>query len=551
MDTAAISVASYHENKRVKLLKSSAAFGAMTLISRLFGFIRDMVLARFFGAGPVMDAFVIAFRIPNLLRRLFAEGSFSLAFVPVLAAAREQQDPKTLKELINAVTGCLLAVLLLIVATGIVFAPWIIGLVVPGFANDPQQVALASDLLRIMFPYLMLVSLTALAAGILNTFGRFSLPALTPVMLNLSMIVAVVGFSASFDRPIEALAWGVFAAGFLQLLMLLPTLFRLGLLPRPTPNFAHPGVQRILKLMVPTLFGSSVAQINLLLDTLIASLLIAGSVSWLYYSERLMDLPLGIFGVALSTVILPTLSSLHARQQQLEFRATLEWALLLGLVIGMPAAAGLLMLAEPLMLTLFERGAFSQDDATWAGFALSMYCLGLPAFIGVKILAPAYFSRQDTATPVKVALVALLANIFLNIVFIGALMFAFTEPGESLMQRLQAAPGMHGGLALASAVAGWLNAGLLWFYLKRTAMQPRLPIRQIVRVVLSVFGMGLAVYFLQPPIQQWQLATTAQRAVWIVLTVSGGIGVYGLLLLISGLRIRHLIKPVPQPPNGA
>ena len=532
----------------MKLLKSTAAFGGMTLISRVLGFVRDVVLARFFGAGPVMDAFVVAFRIPNLLRRLFAEGSFSLAFVPVLSEAREKNDHQTLRELIDAVAGSLLAVLLIITAIGIFCAPWIIRLVAPGFTDDAEQAALASDLLRIMFPYLMMVSLTAMAAGVLNTFGRFALPALTPVLLNLSMIVAVIAFSSSFERPILALAWGVFAAGFLQLGMLIPTLSRLGVLPRPKPNFGHAGVKKILKLMIPTLFGSSVAQINLLFDTLIASLLIAGSVSWLYYSERLMDLPLGIFGVALSTVILPTLATLHARADKLQFRATLEWALLLGLVIGMPAAVGLFMLAEPLMLTLFQRGEFSVADAQWAGFALSAYCLGLPAFIGVKILAPAYFSRQDTLTPVKIALVALISNMLLNVLFVGLLVLSFTEPGAGWWQRMQAAPGAHAGLALASAASGWLNAGLLWFFLRRTGLQPTLPWLQMLRVLISMAGMAVAIYVLLPPIEFWQSASTTQRVIWCGLSVSGGAGVFGVLLLITGMRPAHLLRPVE---NGA
>jgi len=526
----------------MKLLKSSAAFGAMTLISRILGFARDVVLARFFGAGMIMDAFAAAFRLPNLLRRIFAEGSFSLAFVPVFSEAREQDDPKALRELIDAVAGSLLAILLVVTAIGVLMAPLIMRIVVPGFADNPEQMQLAGDLLRVMFPYLMLVSLTAMAAGILNTIGRFALPALTPVMLNVSIIVAAVAFSHYFERPIMAVAWGVLIAGFLQLMMLIPALMRHGLLPRPRTQFQHAGVRKIGKLMLPTLFGSSVAQINLLFDTFLASLLIAGSVSWLYYSERLMDFPLGIFGVALATVILPTLSRMHAHSDHQQFRQTLEWALTLGMVIGVPAAVGLMLLAEPLMLTLFQRGEFSLQDAQWAGFALSTYCLGLPAFIAVKILAPAYYSRQDTVTPVKIAVVALLSNMLLNVVFVGLLVLYWTEPGGGWWQRMQQSPGIHAGLALASSASGWLNAGLLWYFLKRSGSQPDLQWKQALRIIFAAIGMGLMVVWLSPPIEQWQAASGTQRVLWAGSTITSGAAAFGLLLMVFGMRKHHLIR---------
>ncbi|MEM1081680.1 MAG: murein biosynthesis integral membrane protein MurJ [Pseudomonadota bacterium] len=533
----------------MKLLKSTASFGGVTLLSRIMGFARDVVLARFFGADAVMDAFAAAFRLPNLLRRIFAEGSFSLAFVPVFSEARERGDDPALRQLIDAVSGCLIAVLLMVTAIGVLCAPWIMRLVVPGFADEPGQMKLAGDLLRIMFPYLMLVSLTAMAAGILNTIGRFALPALTPVMLNLSIIVGAAAFSHQFDRPIMAVAWSVLIAGILQLLMLLPALKKHGLLPRPKLLFNHPGVRKIQRLMLPTLLGSSVAQINLLFDTFLASLLIAGSLSWLYYSERLMDFPLGIFGVALATVILPTLSTLHARVDPGQFRRTLEWALLLGMVIGVPAAVGLMLLAEPLMLTLFERGEFSLADAQWAGFSLATYCLGLPAFIAVKILAPAYFSRQDTVTPVKIALIALLSNMLMNVLFVAALLVYWTEPDGDWWQRMQSAPGLHAGLALASSAAGWINAGLLWRRLGPTGLQPSLQWVHVGRIVLAVIGMGLIVVWLSPPINQWQLADTSTRVLWCAAAVGSGAGAFGLLLLLLGMRKHHLIKPAGPAPQ--
>ncbi|MFW6340776.1 MAG: murein biosynthesis integral membrane protein MurJ, partial [Wenzhouxiangella sp.] len=366
----------------MSLLRSTVNFGAMTLVSRILGFARDVVLARSFGASAATDAFFVAFKIPNFLRRLFAEGSFSLAFVPVLAEYRERGDRAALKSLIDATAGVLLAVLLVMTALGMAAAPWVVRIFAPGFAGDPAQLALASDMLRVTFPYLLFIALTALAGGILNTLGRFALPALTPALLNISLIVAALAFSSWFDEPVKALAWGVLVAGVLQLGVQLPVLARHGVLPRPRAGFAHPGVRRILRLMLPTLLGSSVAQINLLLDVLIASLLISGSLSWLYYADRLMEFPLGLFGVALSTVILPSLAGLHARKALAEFRATLDWAVLLGVVIGLPAACGLAVLAEAVNITLFHYGAFAMSDVRMAALALMVYCLGLPAFIG-------------------------------------------------------------------------------------------------------------------------------------------------------------------------
>ncbi len=527
------------------LLRSLFSFGSMTLVSRLLGLVRDMVIARWFGATAATDAFVAAFKIPNFLRRLFAEGSFSLAFVPVLSACRERGNPAELKSLIDAVTGVLLCVLLIITAVGVLAAPWIISLFAPGFRADPAQFQLAVDMLRVTFPYLMLIALTALAGGILNTFGRFALPALTPALLNISMIVAAIAFSTHFDQPIKALAWGVMIAGILQLGFLLPALARLGLLPRPRPDFSHPGVRRILRLMLPTLFGSSVAQINLLLDVLIASLLFTGSISWLYYADRMMEFPLGLFGVALSTVILPTLSGLHAGGQVERFRQTLDWALLLGLVIGVPSAVGLAVLAEPVILGLFQYGAFSVEGARMAAWALMAYCLGLPAFIGVKILAPGYFSRQDTATPVRIAIIALVANMLLNIAFV-LLLTAWLTGGDlssGLLAALAAHPGVHVGLALASASSAWLNAILLWRGLRPLGLAPRLPLAQIARVLVASLLMGLLVVWMMPSGDQLAAAGPRFRLGWLAGAVAAGALAYALVLLLSGLRPRTLMRP--------
>ena len=535
----------------MSLLRSTFSFGSMTLISRILGFARDVVLARWFGATAATDAFFVAFKIPNFLRRLFAEGSFSLAFVPVLSEYREKGDQAALKSLIDATAGSLMAVLLVITGLGVLGASWVVRVFAPGFIDQPEQLALASDMLRITFPYLLFIALTALAGGILNTLGRFALPALTPVLLNLSLIVAAVVFSAWFAEPVKALAWGVLIAGVLQLGVQLPALARHGVLPIPRPNFRHPGVRRIMKLMVPTLFGSSVAQVSLLLDTLIASLLIAGSISWLYYADRLMEFPLGLFGVALSTVILPTLSRLHTAGNNARFRSTLEWAVLLGVVIGLPSAAGLAVLAEPIIITLFQYGAFEPEAARMSSLALMAYCLGLPAFMGVKILAPAYFSRQDARTPVRIAVTALGINMVLNITFVLVITWhlAGGDFSGGLFATLATHPGAHAGLALASSIAAWLNVGLLWRNLRGPGLRPRVAWGRIGQVMLACLVMVAVVRMVMPEIDTLVAASVPGRIGWLLAGVSAGALAYAIVLLLTGLRPSHLARPANVTPG--
>ena len=504
-----------------------------------------LVMARLFGAGAAADAFVVAFRIPNFLRRLFAEGAFSLAFVPVMAEYRDRGDHAALRDLLDNVAGALLAVLLAVTGVGVLAAYWVVAIFAPGYLDEPGKWSMAADMLRIMFPYLLTVSLTALAAGILNTLGRFGLPALTPALLNLSMITAALGFSRYFEVPIHAMAWGVFVAGFLQLAMLVPALARHGVLPRPRWGFGHPGVKRILKLMVPTLFGASVAQINLLVDTLIASLLATGSIAWLWYADRMMEFPLGVFGVALSTVILPTLATLHARSARLDFRRTLDWALLLGWLIGLPAAAGLAVLALPIITTLFQYGAMETGDARMSAWALMAYAAGLPAFIGVKVFQPGFFSRQDTATPVKVAVIALLSNVVLNIAAVSALLVTLAGgwPETGLLAGLAAHPGIHVGLALASSLAGYVNAGLLWRYLRAEGLAPRLPGRRILQGAFAAFAMVVFLLWFQPAAGDWLDFDALHRGAWLAACIVAGASVYGIVLLAVGLRPGMLAKP--------
>ena len=516
----------------MKLLKSTATVGSATILSRILGFVRDVVLARMFGVSSETDAFFLAFRIPNFMRRLFAEGSFSLAFVPVLSEYKATGDREALRDLIDHVTGTLAAILLVLTAVGIFAAPLVLSIFAPGWlADDRPEFSLSAGMLRITFPYIMLISLTALAGGILNTFERFLIPALTPVLLNISLIAAALLLADNLDVPVTALAWGVLAAGFAQLLLQIPALMRLGLMPRPRWGWRHSGVRRILKLMIPTLFGSSVAQVNLLFDSIIATFLISGSVSWLYYSDRLLEFPLGVLGIALATVILPSLSQKHAQASSREFSATLDWALRLALIITVPAAVGLAILAEPILITLFQYDAFKPEDVHMSALSLIAYSVGLPAFIAVKVLAPGYYARQDTKTPVKVAVAAMATNMVLNVIFVGLLLFNDFE-------------GPHAGLALASSVAAYLNAVLLYRGLrKRKVYIPeRGWFRLWVSVILACGTMGALLLFMTHDSASWLAADATLRIKNLSLTIAFGIMLYVFTSMLTGLKKHHLLR---------
>jgi len=516
----------------MKLLKSTATVGAATIVSRILGFVRDVVLAKMFGASGETDAFFLAFRIPNFMRRLFAEGSFSLAFVPVLSEYKANGDRRALRDLIDNVTGTLAGVLLILTAVGILAAPLVLTVFAPGWAAEGRpEFDLSAGMLRITFPYIMLISLTALAAGILNTFGRFLVPALTPILLNLSLIAAAVLLAGQLEVPVTALAWGVLAAGFAQLLIQVPALARLGLLPRPRWGWRHSGVRRIIKLMIPTLFGSSVAQVNLLVDSIIATFLVTGSVSWLYYSDRLLEFPLGVLGIALATVILPNLSQKHAKASTAEFSATLDWALRLAVIVTVPAAVGLVILAGPILVTLFQYDAFQVEDVRMSAYSLVAYSAGLPAFIAVKVLAPGYYARQDTGTPVKIAVTAMVTNMLLNLLFVGILLHQGFE-------------GPHAGLALASSAAAYLNAMLLFRGLrKRGVFLPEKGwLRLLTAITLGSVAMGALLYFMTHDIQSWLDATAHTRIRNLVLCISFGFIVYVFTCMVAGLKTHDLVR---------
>jgi len=516
----------------MKLLKSTATVGSATILSRILGFVRDVVLARIFGASGETDAFFLAFKIPNFMRRLFAEGSFSLAFVPVLSEYKAQGDREALRDLIDHVTGTLAAVLLVLTSIGIFAAPLVLSIFAPGWLADGRpEFDLSAGMLRITFPYIMLISLTALAGGILNTFERFLIPALTPVLLNISLITAALLLAGRLEVPITALAWGVLAAGFVQLLLQVPALMHLGLLPRPRWGWRHSGVRRILRLMIPTLIGSSVAQVNLLVDSIIATFLVAGSVSWLYYSDRLLEFPLGVLGIALATVILPNLSQKHAKASTAEFSATLDWALRLAVIVTVPAAVGLVILAGPILITLFQYDAFQPEDVRLSAYSLVAYSAGLPAFIAVKVLAPGYYARQDTRTPVKIAIAAMVTNMLLNLLFVGLLLgYGFEGP--------------HAGLALASSAAAYLNAILLYRGLRKQQvyMPERGWVRLWVAVVLACATMGSILLFMTSDTESWLQATAILRVKNLALTITFGVIIYIFVCMVTGLKKHDLVR---------
>jgi len=512
------------------LAKSTTVVGGMTLLSRIMGFLRDIIFARFFGAGLGMDVFVVAFQIPNFLRRLFGEGAFSQAFVPVLSEYQQRREHADVQELADRVSGTLGLILFCVTVVGVIAAPALILLFAPGFTGEEGKFGLAAGMLRITFPYLLFISLTAFAGGILNTYGRFGVPAFTPVLLNLVLIASVFWLAPVFDEPINGVALGVFIAGIVQLAFQLPFLRRLGLLPKPRWGWAHEGVRRIMRLMLPAIFGSSVAQINLIVDRVIASFLATGSISWLYYSDRLLEFPLGVFAIALATVILPGLSRHFATGSGKAFSETLDWALRLALVIALPAAVGMFVLAGPMVATLFNYGAFEASDVRMSALSVMAYALGLMAFTVVKILSPAYFSRQDTRTPVKISVIALLANIGLNLVIVLPMLYL----GVS---------GPHAGLALATGIAAVLNATLLYRGLRRDGIYRPGPgwSRIALRVVIANLSMGIALWYLAGDLEAWLVAPWFDRAFRLAGSILGGLSIYLLVLAAGGLRPRHLL----------
>jgi putative peptidoglycan lipid II flippase len=518
-----------------KLLQRTSIVGGMTLISRILGLARDVVFSRMFGAGLVMDAFFVAFRIPNLLRRFFAEGAFSQAFVPIVAEYREKRTFDEARVLIASASGTLSLALLVVTAIGVLAAPLLILIFATGFADDAGSYDLASAMLRLTFPYILFISLTAFAGSVLNTYGRFAVPAFTPVLLNVVLIGCAVWVSPRLGEPAMALAVGVFIAGVAQLVFQVPFLARAKLLPRPRWGLAHEGVRRILRLMGPALFGSSVGQINILFNTWVASFLAAGSISWLYYSDRLVEFPLGVFGIALATVMLPSLSAQHAQQSTEAFSGTLDWALRAVLLIGLPAATALALLAEPMLTAIYYGGEFDDRDVVMSAASLRAFAPGLIGFICVKVLAPGYFARQDTRTPVKIAVRALLIGMALNVVFVVTLVSTAWAPP-------------HAGLAAATSIAALANAAMLYSGLvKGHVYRPGAGWQKLVlRTVAAVAAMSVFLVWLAGFAGNWTAMGKWEQIGWLAMAVAGGAAVYFAACLVFGIRPRHLRMQVSE-----
>ncbi len=523
-----------------RMLRSGAIVSAMTMVSRVLGLARDAIIFHFFPAGGALDAFFVAFRVPNLLRRMVAEGAFSLAFIPVLAEYKESRSEEDLRNLLNHVAGTLSLILFAITVLGMIAAPLLAMVFAPGFMfgegqQDGSQLDLTARLLVITFPYIFLIALSAFVSAILNTYQKFAVPAFTPVLLNVALISAVIWWAPQFKQPVEALAWGVVIGGVLQLAFQIPSLMKLGLLPKPNFKRGHEGVSRIMKLMVPALLGSSVAQINILINTAIASLLAAGSISWLYASDRFVELPLAIIGVAIGVVILPKLSGDHINAKSKAFSETLDWGVRLGLLISLPAMIGLMLLAKPILATVLANGVNNWTLVEMSSMSLITYSFGLPAFILVKVLAPGFYSRQNTRTPVRIGMFAVLCNIVLSILIV----YPWVK-----MDII----GPHAGLALATALAGYINAGMLFYQLKKQniyqsiSQSKQLWLKDLLRIVLSLVVMTIVILFLNPADAWWQDSELLAKIGKLLLLVLVAIVSYFGTLFVLGVRKQSFLR---------
>ena len=515
----------------MNLLRALATVSSMTFVSRVLGFIRDMLIARLFGAGLATDAFFVAFRIPNLLRRLFAEGAFSQAFVPVLSEYRTRRGDAETKLLVDRVATLLTLALLAAAALGVVGAPIVIYVTAPGFAATPEKFDLTVAMLRVTFPYILFISLVSLAGGILNTWSRFAIPALTPSLLNLSFIFGALFFAPYFEPSVMVLAWAVFAGGVLQLALQVPALARIGMLPLPKVKLSDPGVKRILALMAPAVVGVSVAQISLLINTIIASFLGNGPVSWLVYADRLMEFPNGLLGVALGTVLLPSLSRYHAESSHDEYSKLLDWGLRLIFLLVAPAAVALALLSVPLVTTLFHYGQFGEHDVWMTRQALVAYSAGLLGLILVKVLAPGFYARQNIATPVRIAVLTLIATQAMNALFVLSLVAGGLEARTGI--------GPHAGLALAIGLGACMNAGLLYRKLRQHGIYA--PQRGwgvfALKVAAALAVMALALWMAMGEEHWWLTARSWNKAAAMSgLVLLGGV-TYFFCLWLLGFRL--------------
>ncbi|MGL9760359.1 MAG: murein biosynthesis integral membrane protein MurJ [Symbiopectobacterium sp.] len=508
----------------MNLLKSLAAVSSMTMLSRVLGFIRDAIVARVFGAGAATDAFFVAFKLPNLLRRVFAEGAFSQAFVPILAEYKSQQGNEATRTFLAYVSGMLTLVLAVVTVAGMIAAPWVIMVTAPGFTATPDRFALASVLLRITFPYILLISLTSMVGSVLNTWNRFSVPALAPTFLNISIIGFALFATPHFDPPVLELAWAVLLGGVLQLVYQLPHLKKIGMLVLPRFKWRHPGVGRMIKLMAPAIFGVSVSQISLIINTIFASFLSEGAVSWMHYADRLMEFPSGVLGVALGTILLPSLAKSVASGDRDAYSHLMDWGLRLCFLLALPSAVALGILSKPLIVALFQYSKFSALDALMTQRALIAYAIGLMGLIVVKVLVSGFYSRQDIKTPVKIALITLAMAQVMNLIFIGPL--------------------QHAGLALSIGLASCLNAGLLYWQLRKQHLFQPGPGwgTFLVKLVISVLTMSAVLITLLVWMPAWDMGDMTVRISRLVLVMIAGAGTYLMMLALLGFRPRDFAR---------
>ncbi|EFV41529.2 virulence factor mviN [Enterobacteriaceae bacterium 9_2_54FAA] len=498
----------------------------MTMFSRVLGFARDALVARIFGAGVATDAFFVAFKLPNLLRRIFAEGAFSQAFVPILAEYKSQQGEEATRTFVAYVSGMLTLVLALVTVLGMIAAPWVIWATSPGFLRDPDKFELTASLLRITFPYILLISLASLAGAVLNTWNRFSVPAFAPTFLNLSMIGFSLFAAPYFNPPIMALAWAVTVGGVLQLAYQLPHLKKIGMLVLPRINLRDAGVWRVMRLMGPAIIGVSVSQISLIINTIFASFLVSGSVSWMYYADRMMEFPSGVLGVALGTILLPSLAKSVSSGRLDDYSRLMDWGLRLCFVLALPSTVALGILSKPLIASLFQYGQFTAFDTEMTQRALIAYSVGLMGIILVKVLAPGFYSHQNIRTPVKIAIASLIMTQLMNLAFIG--------------------PFKHAGLSLSIGLAACLNAGLLYWQLRKQKMYiPQTGwVLFLTKLVIAVVVMAAVLIGMMWFMPAWDTGNMLMRILRLLLVVVVGAGSYFAALALLGFRVRDFTRNV-------
>jgi len=514
----------------MSLLKTLASISSMTLLSRILGFVRDMLMARIFGASMANEAFVIAYRLPNMLRRMFAEGAFSQAFVPIFSEYKSRRGHDETKLLVDHVTTLLAIILFVVTLIGIIAAPILVYVTAPGFSASPEKFKLTVELLRITSPYIFFISLVAVAAGILNTYNKYWVSAFAPVLLNLCFIGTMLWLMPYFERPIIAMAWAVFAGGAVQLAFQLPFLKKIGMLPRWRFSLRDEGVWRVLKQMGPAIFGVSISQISLVINTILASFMLTGSVSWLFYADRLMEIPAGLLGVAISTILLTSLSKYHAEKNTTEYSKMLDWGLRLTMMLTLPAALSLGLIAVPLLSTFFQGGAFGAHDVLMTRNALVGYSIGLSGMLLVKVLAPAFYARQDIRTPVKIGIITLIATQLMNLIFIFSLKYFGMA--------------QHAGLALATGLGACLNSAILFYLLRKRGIYQPEPgwLKFTVKIVLALLALGLVLWFGMGTEQYWLTTRGWPRIVHLGWLVALGVAVYFAVLGLLGFRLRDFSK---------